>query len=660
MKSCLFSAALACVVFPLCSSAQTVTFSDVSSKAPEKAAITKAISSGWMLPVTTSTFGYGAPISPDDWLRVLMFLRTSDACPELGTKPNQYWTADNVRNCLSGAGVPIDTSSTTMLPRDVAMQQLFALRRHDFAFTQLATEPAGYVAPTDLSSVPANMQGAMVAADRLELLSTTNNQILPNAPLLREDAAFAVTSFENWEQQGGVDTETDAQQTLNQDATMDHWRDLDTDIYVIQVKMGGDSEIKPILPRREFNPSPNATTTQRDEYVYEKVSDLAQDTGALAAVNGSYFDVDWPWGALEDVAIIDGKMLLTRSDRSTFIVCTNGKMYVSEYDADKLRAEGCTPEQALGAGPMFMSGGNILTTSTNEGFDEYTEWERRVGSNARTAIAVSSDHKTGYIISVAGNSYPAFGRGGDSLGAFLQSKYPGMSDAMMFDGGDSSTLYAGGKVLVGAGAAGSQVQRAVVSAVGVFSKKQEAAAAAQFAKDAPKYWDKETVDVAMQAPTKSFAWQPVKSAKIKGETISTSGSRGASVKLVDASNKKETFSFTFDLIAYGATSTLTIARREGTDENGWHIPTEIHVLNPKDGSDTDIIKLLAYMPAAEQPDLKTFDAVAFGKTGIIFGDASGRYWYYYAKTKQFSPAKFTPPPPPPKPKVVAKKAVVPA
>ncbi len=633
---------LAFCLIPLCTSAQS--FSDIKSTTYEKAAIAEVIQKTWMQPLTPTTFGYGVAITPDDWLRMLMFLRTSDACPEFGTTPNQYWTSSNIRNCLSGAGVTVATASPTQVRRDEAMQQLFALRRQSFAFQQLQTKPAGFVDPTDLADIPKDRVGAMIAAARLKLLFRSSNKLLPATPLYREDAALSVTRFHDWEQQGGVDTETKNTLTLNANATLDHWRDVDTDIYVVQMVSGGDAEIRPILPPRSFNPAPlNATTTVRDEFVYEHVSDLAKETGALAAVNGSYFNVQWPWGALEDVAMVDGQTFLSRTDRSTFIVCENGKMYVQTYDTKQLKADKCTPKQALGAGPLFMTSGNVLTTNTKEGFDEYTEWERRVGSNARTAVAVSADHKTAYIIVVAGKSYPAFGRGGSSLGAFLKSKYPTISDAMMYDGGNSSTLYANGNVLVGTGQSGNTTERAVVSALGVFSKKAEAAAAKQFKKDQTKFWSDDIVTVKITKPTTAFAWQNAKQAKGAGASVTLTGSRGTNVQLIDAEDHIKVFNLTFDLLAQDATSSLTIARREGTHEKGWHIPTEIHVLNAKDASDTDIIQLIKFLPLKQRPDLKTFDAIAFRPTGIVFGDATGKFWYYYAKDKQLSPATFKEP-----------------
>ncbi len=581
---------------------QAVAFSDVTSKTYEKDAITQVVKAGWIKPVSTTAFGYGQTLSPDEWLTALMYFRTSDACPELGKTLNEYWTIENIRACLSGAGIPVVTDRPTIVRRDEAMQQLFALRRRSFAFQQLQTKPADFVEPLDLKDAPTNRQGALIAADRLKLLFRNKNKIIPDGPLLREDAALALTRFIDWERQGGIDSETNDRQALSKEAELNHWRDLDTDMYVIKVNLGGDTQIRPILPERSFNPSKDPAKEQlRDEFVYEPVSQLAEESGAIAAVNGSYFNVEWPWGALEDTAIVNGKTILERTDRSTFVVCKDGKVYVGKMDTKSLKALSCTPQQALGAGPLFISGGNVLTTSTPEGFDEYTQWERRVGKNARTAIAISADRKTVYVIVVAGKSYPAFGKGGSSLGSFLKSKYPDIAYAMMFDGGSSSALAVKNKLLVGAGVSGSNDERSVVSALGIFSHKMDLSLVAAFKKDQVKHWDKQPTQLSIERPATSTK------------------------TLVSSQPNKGTLSYT---------------RKEQVHERGWRIPTELHVLNSKDGSDVDVLSLLKYIPADQRPDLKTFTAIAWGKTGLVFGDATGRAWFYYPKTQEFSPAKY--------------------
>jgi len=627
-------------------------FTDVGPKTYEYQAIQSAVSDGWIVPLATATFGYGKSISPDDWLRMLMFLRTDDACPELGKSPNAYWTVQNVRMCLLGAGVPMQADGATTIRRDFAMQQLFALRRRTFAFQTMGQEPVGYVAPTDKASIPPDRLSAMIAADRLKLMFRSGGRLRPAESLLREDATLAVWRFTQWEKGGGVDQETSEVTKLHADVKLNHWKDLETDMYVLSVKAGGDAVVKPILPRRSFNPAVDPTNPStslrageklRDEYVYQTVNELAKESGAIAAVNGSYFNVEWPWGALEDTAVVNGKTALVRPNRSTFVSCADGKFYVGSYASSSLTALKCVPQQALGAGPMFIANGKVLEQNTAEDFDEYTKWERRVGKNARTAVGVSADRKTLYIITVAGKSYPAFGKGGATLGAFLKQKYPDMAYAMMLDGGGSTALVADGKTLVAAGMASGGKERAVVSALGVFSKKADAVAAKVFEREKKLRWDLENTPLKLDKPTSTFAWVSVKDGNVNrtiGANVVLAGLRGSRLGFSYGDNESATMTLTFDRIAAGSGPNVILTRREGTHEKGWKIPTELHILDRNDGSDTDIIRLFAYMPVAQQPDLKTFDAVMFTKKGIVFGDVTGRYWYYYPKLKQLSPAIF--------------------
>jgi hypothetical protein len=147
----------------------------------------------------------------------------------------------------------------------------------------------------------------------------------------------------------------------------------------------------------------------------------------------------------------------------------------------------------------------------------------------------------------------------------------------------------------------------------------------------------------------------VKEARGDGVDITLTGSRGSSIQVPILKNRTATFSHTFDRVVHDKASNLTLTRREGRHEKGWNIPTEIHILDGKNGSDTDVIRLFAYLPETQKPDLKTFDAIAFRPTGVVFGDDTGRYWFYYAKDKQLSPGKFKEPTKPKPPTAKAKK-----
>ena len=624
--------------------AHAQSFTDISPKTFEYTAINSAVSKGWIKGLSDTQFGYGKSIAPDDWLYMLMFLRTDDACPEWGKSPNQYWTAQNIRACLSGTGVPVQTASTLTIRRDEAMRQLFALRRRSFAFQALQSSSESYSPPSDFSTIEKSYQGAMTAADRLKLLFRSSGKIRPAESLLREDAVYSLYRFNQWESLGGVDTEVKATEPLAKNATLNHFRDLDTDVYVIEFKSGGDAYLQPILPRRSFSPAKDLSDKSvRSEFVYQTVSELAKESGALAAVNGSYFNIDWPWGALEDTLIVDGKSYLTRTDRSTFVICKDGRMFIGMYSEADYKKQKCTVAQAIGAGPVFMQSGSIVQQNTSEAFDEYTQWERRVGKNARTAVAVSADHKTAYIITVAGNDYPAFGTGGESLGSYLKQKFPNIYDAMMLDGGGSTSLYANDKALVSAGKTDG-TERRVVSALGVFSKTAQAKLAKAYNLEKAKRWDPIVTPLKFAQPTSSLTWLNIDQAATgdnKDIQIIKSGSRGTRITwLSDDKNKAVSQSLTFDQFIKKDRLGILLTRRIGIHQLGFTIPVELNIIDRKDASATDIIKLFAYLPSDNQPDLKTFDVVMFTKTGMVFGDAPCRYWYYYPKLKQLSPAKF--------------------
>lgn len=614
--------------FAFAVSVQGATWNDVKTTAFEKTAIDAVYAVDWIEPLADHVFGYAKPISRPDWLRALMFLRTADACPEFGRQPNAFWSEENIRGCLSGAGVPLD-DGVGELRRDVAMQQLFALRRRSFAFQALETEPPGYVAPPDLKSAAENRRGALVAADRLKLIYRRSGKIAPADIFLREDAALALYRFDQWEKQGGVDGETKSDIKLHKDVTLSHWKDLDTDIYVVSVKTQGDAFVRPILPRESFNPAADPKKEKlRDEFVYEKTSALAERDRALAAVNGSYFNLEWPWGALEDTAVLDGATLLERSDRSTFIVCKNGRMLIGKYDKKKLKQLACVPEQALGAGPLFLDQGAAVVKNNKEGFDEYTQWERRVGSNARTAVAVSKNGRTAYLVTVAGKSYPAFGKGGTSLGAFLKSKYPDIQTAMMLDGGGSTALVAQDKTLVAAGKAGSTGERAVVSALGVFSRKIDKSRLAEEAKLTAAAWTKSLLKLDFYAPTSTATWVSGSSAKLR---------------LAVASNLEDTTrAAKYTRLTTNANGKFVLARKDATHEQGWKIPLSFDLLNADEKN--DLMEKLERVPTKYALDLKTLNVALFGKNYLILKDAADKYLAYGLKSKKFSPVEFKTPP----------------
>ena len=192
-----------------------------------------------------------------------MFLRTSDACPEFGFQPNEYWTPANIRACLAGAGIPTILERSALVRRDEAMQQLFALRRRSFAFQELQTMPTDYIEPTDFKSAPANRQGALIAADRLKLLFRSQGNLLPGSPLLREDAALAVTRFVEWEQQGGADKETNEILPINKDCSIFRPKEEGVTCHIQQIKEHDPKQYLKASHRQRLGPHFSQRHNQR-------------------------------------------------------------------------------------------------------------------------------------------------------------------------------------------------------------------------------------------------------------------------------------------------------------------------------------------------------------------------------------------------------------
>src|SRR5262245_7688106 len=102
-----YAVILASLMLTLVGAAPAFGYTDVTSKTYERYEIASAISKGWIAPLNAYLFGYGVTITQREWQYMLMFLRSSDACPEFGRIPTVNWTTENIKGCLAGAGVPL-------------------------------------------------------------------------------------------------------------------------------------------------------------------------------------------------------------------------------------------------------------------------------------------------------------------------------------------------------------------------------------------------------------------------------------------------------------------------------------------------------------------------------------------------------------------------
>ena len=166
----------------------------------------------------------------------------------------------------------------------------------------------------------------------------------------------------------------------------------------------------------------------------DSTSALAQKAGALAAINGSYFNVKelTPTTFVKDSGMVKG--VTTKNE--TFRV--DG---LFAYDGKYLRIRRATPErcidyskgydEALGAGPILLSDGReIVNVWPNDKFHQ--------GRHPRSVIGTDDQ---GYIYFMVID-----GRFKEGIGATIEetaklARIVGMTEALNLDGGGSSTLW---------------------------------------------------------------------------------------------------------------------------------------------------------------------------------------------------------------------------
>jgi len=115
----------------------------------------------------------------------------------------------------------------------------------------------------------------------------------------------------------------------------------------------------------------------------------------------------------------------------------------------------------LGGGPMLLKGGRVVLDPKAEGFSSYFR-----GPNARTAVGRTKDGRN--MIIVVDRSGKSGGATWEELAVICHDML-GLSDAMGFDGGGSSTMFVGDEI-VNAPAGGGQRRVANILAVVPFEK----------------------------------------------------------------------------------------------------------------------------------------------------------------------------------------------
>ncbi len=159
-----------------------------------------------------------------------------------------------------------------------------------------------------------------------------------------------------------------------------------------------------------------------------RTSAIAAANGALAGINGGYFDIRGTGRSL-GLLRLDGALVVPAEPRQPSVGVTAGGGL-----ALATRSAGDWPEmhEALGAGPMLLARGKVLPIP-----------ERlRAARHPRSAVGVAADG-TVHLLAIDGRAQQA---AGTTLGETAQVLAAlGCADALNLDGGGSTTLWVAGR-----------------------------------------------------------------------------------------------------------------------------------------------------------------------------------------------------------------------
>ncbi|MBT2291000.1 phosphodiester glycosidase family protein [Paenibacillus albidus] len=174
----------------------------------------------------------------------------------------------------------------------------------------------------------------------------------------------------------------------------------------------------------------------------EALNSLAKRSGAVAAINGTFFDAytkgsyKAPYGYI----VSGGKMLKNSSgdrraiftlDRNNLADIIPGLDFTEHFNAGAI-------DSGLQAGPRLLVNGKVSLNVTAEGFKDP---KILTGGGSRSALGLTRDHKL-ILLTSGGATIP-------QLAGIM--KQAGAYQAMNLDGGASSGLYYNGKYLTAPG-----------------------------------------------------------------------------------------------------------------------------------------------------------------------------------------------------------------
>ncbi len=202
------------------------------------------------------------------------------------------------------------------------------------------------------------------------------------------------------------------------------YREYDTNIYVADVQLSSAESLKTAFAQSSYGRNVTA-----------KTSEIAEENGAILAINGDYYGSQERGYVLRNGTIYRDE---AESGQEDLVIYQDGSMDVieeTETSAEQLLADGA--RQALSFGPALVKDGKVAVS-------EGEEVGTAMASNPRTAIAVLGDLHYLFVVS-DGRTDESEGLSLYQLAGFLESL--GASTAYNLDGGGSSTMVFQGEVV---------------------------------------------------------------------------------------------------------------------------------------------------------------------------------------------------------------------
>ncbi len=258
-----------------------------------------------------------------------------------------------------------------------------------------------------------------------------------------------VVANDKKENKSDNDTENEQQEAVSTGTTysddniqiaLTEYRENDTTVYVADVVLSSPEYLQTAFAQSSYGRN-----------VTEKTSEMAQDAGAILAINGDYY------GAQEKGYVIRDGVLYrdtAKTDQQDLVIYEDGTMKIiseDEVTAEELLEEGT--KEVLSFGPALITDGEIAVTESDE-------VGKAMASNPRTAIGMIDDLHYVFVVS-DGRTEESEGLSLLELAEFMDSL--GVKTAYNLDGGGSSTMYFNGEVINQPTTNGKSIQERSVS-----------------------------------------------------------------------------------------------------------------------------------------------------------------------------------------------------